>query len=68
MPGEVNSGIIDDPMQERTEGPTPAGGAYAIAYFSDGKGNRVPKSKASAMEIVEYSRDGKVILRTYMEK
>jgi hypothetical protein len=40
---------------ERIEGPTPNGGAYAIAYaYDDG-----------SMEIVEFNAQGEEIARTY---
>ncbi len=41
----------------RTEGPTPAGGAYAIAYFSR-DGVPVDQSAATHVEITEYAADG----------
>lgn len=50
---------------ERVEGPTPAGGAYAVAYFSDAKGNPCIKALASSMEIVEFNKKGEEISRTY---
>ena len=40
--------------EKRIEGPTPAGGAYAIAYVHDG-----------AVEIVEFDAAGRPIARTY---
>lgn len=51
-------------VTERVEGPTPAGGAYAIAIFSRA-GVPVPKEQADAAEITEYDAEGRVILRTY---
>lgn len=48
----------------RTEGPTPAGGAYAIAYFSR-DGVPVDQSDATQVEITEYAADGTPIQRTY---
>ena len=49
---------------ERTEGPTPNGGSYAIAYFSR---DRIPvdKSVATEVEIVEHDAQGGVVFRTY---
>lgn len=40
---------------ERTEGPTPNGGAYAFAYFHDD----------GSMEIVEFDANDNEIHRTY---
>jgi hypothetical protein len=53
--------------EERTEGPTPNGGAYAIAYFQDADGQPVTKDKAVKVEIVEFDASGKAIWRTYGE-
>lgn len=49
---------------ERTSGPTPNGGAYAVAYF---QANGKPSSKmdADAVEIVEYDDTDRAIHRTY---
>ncbi len=41
----------------RVEGPTPNGGAYAIAYVRDD----------GSIEIVEFDRDGRAIARTYSQ-
>lgn len=46
----------------RIEGPTPAGGVYAIAYES------TDEEGAPALEIVEYAADGRAIARTYGHK
>lgn len=53
---------------ERSDGPTPNGGAYAIAYFADARGNPCVKADARSMEIVEYDADGEAVHRTYMHK
>jgi len=53
---------------ERVEGPTPAGGAYALAYFYDDARNSVPKEQSTGMEIQEFDDDGRMIHRTYLEK
>lgn len=58
----------EDETQERIDEPTPNGGMYSIAYFSDAEGNPTTKENATRMEIVEFDRDGKQIHRTYMEK
>jgi hypothetical protein len=49
---------------ERSEGPTPNGGAYALAYFSKA-GCPAVRGEADAVEIVEYTADGREIFRTY---
>ena len=54
----------DHQTRRRTEGPTPAGGAYAVAYFSlDGR--PVPQRFANQAEIVEYDEADHVIKRTF---
>jgi len=40
------------------EGPTPSGGAYAIAYFSDAHGRPAEKSQAGNVEIHEFDAAG----------
>ncbi len=49
--------LASDPAKqpERVEGPTPAGGAYAIAYRHDD----------GSIEIVEFDSAGRAIRRTY---
>ena len=47
-----------DPGPRRSEGPTPAGGAYAIAYRDEA---------GEVVEVVEYDADGRPIARTYAE-
>jgi hypothetical protein len=42
---------------ERIEGPTPAGGVYAIAY----------RGEDGSIEIVEYDQAGAELMRTYCE-
>ena len=42
---------------QRVEGPTPNGGAYAIAYTHDD----------GSIEIVEFDRHGREIARTYSQ-
>jgi hypothetical protein len=46
-------------------GPTPSGGAYMVAYFSDDTGNPVEKEQATQVEIHEFDEAGKNIQRTY---
>jgi len=54
---------------ERIEGPTPNGGAYAIARFyrddDGGADTEVDRQTADRIEITEYSEDGRVLMRTY---
>jgi hypothetical protein len=52
---------------ERKDGKTPNGGDYSVAYYLDGSGNPVDKSKAKQMRIIEYTKDGKAIYSTYGE-
>lgn len=54
-------------MSERTEGPTPAGGAYAIVTWRDGDGQECESADAVGAEIVEYADDDSELIRTYME-
>ena len=49
----------------RAEGPTPQGGAYSIALFSDQDGNPVEKAQALRVEIHEFDTDDRCIFRTY---
>ena len=51
---------------ERIDGPTPNGGAYAIAYYMDNNRASVNKAIATKAEIVEYAADGEIVFRTYM--
>ena len=50
--------------EERVDGPTPAGGAYAIARFSR-DGEAAAKDCATEVELIEYAADGREIQRTY---
>ncbi len=54
----------DHETSRRTEGPTPAGGAYAIAYFFH-DGTPSAQRFADAIEIVEYDEADNAIKRTY---
>ncbi len=51
--------------EERRDGPTPHGGAYAIARFIDDAGNPTTKDQATQVEICEYDQAGECIFRTY---
>ena len=51
--------------EERHDGPTPAGSAYSIAYWRGIHGEPVEKDQAVAVEIVEFSADGRAIARTH---
>ena len=51
-------------VEVSTEGPTPAGGAYAIAIFSRA-GVPVDQSEATQVEITEYEANGTPIQNTY---
>jgi hypothetical protein len=54
-----------DNTSSRIDGPTPAGGAYAVAYFRDAAGNPAEKDRAATLEVCEYDADGRCIHRTY---
>ena len=58
----------DPDTRESSDGATPNGGTYAIAYFRDEHGNPCPKARAAAMEIVEFDANDKAIFRTYMTR
>jgi hypothetical protein len=54
-----------DPMSERRDGPTPAGGAYSVIQYRDAAGGRAPKSAAVACEVLEFDAEGTCVARTY---
>lgn len=53
---------------ERIDGPTPSGGAYAVAHFLDAEGRPAPKAKAASTEITEHAADGRAVARTYLSR
>jgi hypothetical protein len=53
-----------EPTSERVEGPTPAGGAYAVAHFSY-DGRPVPKRFANQITIIEYDARDQVLNTTF---
>lgn len=57
-----------DPTEQRIDRPTPNGGVASIAYFLDDNRQSVPRSRATAAEIVEVDADGNQVFRTYMTK
>ncbi len=57
----------DDATEERTDGPTPAGGAYAVAYWRAANGDPCPKAEAVRAEVIEFDGRGEPIARTYAE-
>lgn len=57
-----------DETQERTEGPTPHGGAYAVAYFLDESRRPCRKDRARWIEIHECDASGASIFRTWLER
>jgi hypothetical protein len=67
QPGDVDVTPPGPETSTRTEGPTMAGGAYAIAFWRGAKGDPCPQSEAVAAEIVEYDEDGNAIARTYAD-
>ncbi|MCC2672370.1 MAG: hypothetical protein K0Q72_4842 [Armatimonadetes bacterium] len=67
MPDETTGLVAVEitPDVWRSDRPTPNGGAYSIAYFTDEDGNPAPKSQASRVEIHEMDANGESIFRTY---
>ena len=59
---------IPEGSVERVDEPTPNGGDYSIAIYSDDQGNPTTPAKATHVEIKEYKKSGACIMRTYMEK
>jgi hypothetical protein len=53
---------MDDKSVERTDGPTPNGGAYFLAIFHDGNGNPMTRMTATHVRIEEYSEEDVLIL------
>lgn len=53
---------------EVIRGATPSGGAYAVVLYMDGQGQKVAKEKATRIDVVECSAEGKEIFRTNMTK
>lgn len=54
------TGPDDDPVEERTDHPTPSGGVYSVARYSNASGP-CPKSEATRVEIIEYDADGTAV-------
>jgi hypothetical protein len=54
-------------IQERFDGPTPAGGTYMIITYMDVNHNFATKEQATNFELVEYDAKGEPVLRTYGE-
>ena len=44
---------------EQRDGPTPAGGAYSVAFYHDGHGNERDRDEATHVSIVEYDAEGR---------
>jgi hypothetical protein len=58
--------MANDPVYStRTEGPTPAGGAYAVAYWIGPDGARATPATAAAVETVEFDAHDRELRRTY---
>lgn len=55
---------INPRTQNCTDGPTPAGGAYAVGTYLDENGEPVPKDEATQLEIIEYDEDGNELQST----
>ncbi|MCW2973974.1 MAG: hypothetical protein JWN72_2247 [Thermoleophilia bacterium] len=54
----------EDPVEERTDGVTPAGGAYTIARYYDSDGTPAPRSRAHRVTFTEYDSEGAAIAST----
>ncbi len=54
----------DDPIEERLDHPTPAGGVYSVAQYRDDSGAPCPKSRATRVTFLEYDADDKVLAST----
>jgi hypothetical protein len=48
-----------------SEGPTPNGGAYAIAYWQDANGKPTTLDKAEKVKVVEFDANDRAIVLTY---
>jgi len=63
--------IEDEGMANLTktlaEGPTPNGGAYAVAYWQDRKGNPTTKDLAKKVKVVEFDANDRAIFLTYAD-
>ena len=51
-------------MAQKTPGPTPSGGAYALVRYLNDAGEEVPQETATVVELQECSADGEVIAVT----
>ena len=51
-------------VAEKTPGPTPSGGAYAVIRYLNDDGEEVPRHTASIVEFSECTEDGEVIAVT----
>lgn len=55
----------DSSTFQRIHVPTPHGGTYSVAYFTDSNRQPVSKDQATHVKIVEYDEHGKAVFRTY---
>jgi hypothetical protein len=55
----------DQRFTERHDGPTPSGGDYSIAYYSDANHNPCLKEQAKYVNTVEYTQTGERINEVY---
>lgn len=51
--------------ETRTDGQTPNGGTYSIAYWQNENGQPVDQSVAVRVEVIEYDQNGEQVWRTY---
>ncbi len=64
-PAEDTTSHIDPRFTETRTGPTPNGGDYSVAYYYDEEGNPCTKAEASAVNIIEYNKEGSRINECY---
>lgn len=58
---------MSKPTSQRSDGPTPHGGTYAIANWRDANGTPTTKDDAVAAEIIEFDAQDREVFRTIME-
>ncbi|HEY9633154.1 MAG TPA: hypothetical protein V6D14_07100 [Coleofasciculaceae cyanobacterium] len=56
-----------NPTKTLASGPTPNGGAYAIAYWQDRQGNPTTLDKALKVKVVEFDANDRAICLTYAD-
>lgn len=64
-PVESQEEYAESPYSERSEGATPLGGDYSIAFFYDENHNPCEKGKAKFVNTVIYDKGGKRVNEVY---